>query len=210
MGWIARSKGAFSITISYWDICLRKLKLQFSRIPLFGPLVECKKEDHWAAFTETFLNGVFSTLPFWLAAIVGYLYQLPKNVKDHFINPEIFQALLEDSVKNGELFIFSTSILAPIMFLTWLDLKGTRTIPAKLSLGTVALLTMLLCTGLFSALKANPSVNENFILYLSGWLAFVAIIITYIGTVYHKYRQGSPELLKDDEKNFVDQLMGHR
>lgn len=209
MSCLERTKHVLSVSISKLDICFRKLKLQFSKIPLIGPLVECKKEDHWAAFTETFLNGVFSTLPFWLAAIVGYLYKLPKHI-NNFIDLELFQSLLEDSVSNGELFIFSTSILAPIMFLTWLDLKGTRTIPAKLSLGTVALLTMLLCTGLFSALKANPDVNEDFILYLSSWLALIALIITYIGTVYHKYRQGSPELLKDDEKDFVVQLMGHR
>lgn len=187
----------------------KKLKVKISKTPLFGPLIECKKEDHWAAFTETFLNCVFSTLPFWLAAIVGYLYQLPKDIQEHFFDFSIFQGLLEDSVKNGELFIFSTSILAPVMFLTWLDLKG-RSIPSKLSLGTAALLTMLLCTGLFSALKANPSVNESFVLYLSGWLASIAILLTYIGTVYHKYRQGSPEQLKEAEVNFVDQLLEHR
>lgn len=192
------------------DASTKKIRLWLSKVPILGHLAECKTEDHKASFNEVFYNVAFATMPFWLGASLGTVFQSVSTATDQPYGLSMFTDLLVKSIGNGELFVFSTSILAPVMFMILQDPKGSKEFPSKLAVGFLTVLTMIFCAAFFSALKVKPEANRELIFFVSSSLAALSLILRYLATVYHKYRQANPDELKKGEKDFADELMAHR
>jgi len=76
-------------------------------IPLLGGLVDCSWQDHWESLRQTAVIVLLSTTPIWLGAVIVYSF----GVNLEFAS---FKDALQNTAGNGELFMYSTALLAPV------------------------------------------------------------------------------------------------
>ena len=93
-----------------------RIQRYFARIPLIGPLVDCRLRDHVETIGQTFVVLLLSTAPLWLGALVihGTTQDAVHSFRQAFFG----------TIANGELFMYSTALLAPIIWVALVDLPG--------------------------------------------------------------------------------------
>lgn len=173
-----------------------------SSLPLIGPLVSCSKSDHKDAVVELIINLVFSTMPLWLGAFVVL-------IMDNSIN-DLLDAL-NSNINTGELFLYSSALLAPVFYMSLYDKPGAYAFPSKLSHIVVVVLLILLSAVVFGLQRANISLNAATVFTMSKWFYLIAIVILYLALVYHNARLPSPsDAMKNSEEDFMERLKRHR
>lgn len=93
---------------------------------LYGQLRKCRFAHWWQAFTEVFMTLFFTLLPLWVPLIA---YPMTGNSTS---GPN---TILWDQVKNGELYIIASALLAPLYYFTFSHYKrggeGARPFPSQ-------------------------------------------------------------------------------
>ncbi len=175
----------------------------WSRIWLFGTIFKTSRATHAAAFYEFLYLFLWSILPFALGTLVLY-------VTSNDPNKNIFELSLH-TFQNGELLIFTISMLAPILYLTLHDPEQAEPFPHKLPISTIVALVIVTCASLFSLLKASSVKDIPFVVGLSVVLTIVALVFRYLAIVYHKVRL--PPLTERDlrkpQDTFVENFRRH-
>lgn len=174
-----------------------------SRIWLFGTLFRTGRSTHAGAFNEFLYLLLWSVLPFALGALVLY-------VSSEAADKSFYEFGL-NTFRNGELLVFTISMLAPILYLTLHDPEQAEPFPHKLPISTVVALIIVTCASLFALLKASAVKDVSFVFELSVALTVVALIFRYLAIVYHKVRL--PALterdLRDTQTQFVETYRRH-
>lgn len=184
-----------------------KFRAKLTKLPVFGPLFNCSDPQiHIDSFTEIFYTFFFATVPIWLGAVLGYGYMSTITTAEE---PLSIVHLLKNGIGGGELFIISTSLLAPVLFSMWQDPKDAKPFPSKISIGLVVVLIMFLSTGFFSAAKANPMPNKSYLLSMSIVVFIAALVIRYLSLVYHKDRIQNPDY-KYSENQLQHEMIARR
>jgi hypothetical protein len=91
---------------------------------VFGGLAYCQLVDHWKATQKVTFELIFATFPLWLGAIVIWLSGAAPGFGKSF----------EITLWNGDLYIYSTALLAPIFWLAIVEYPGERHFPNKKAL----------------------------------------------------------------------------
>lgn len=178
------------------------LKKMLREMPLFGGLVDCGLSDHWEAAQQLFVVLVFSTIPIWLGSFLVWITGEASGL------PGLGEAL-RGSVENGELFIFSTTLLAPIFWIALIDPPGARIFPSKVSHMLFIGVVNLVAAGVFGIQKSGRPLNTNAALTISFWLFLFSLLLLYLGTVYHNSRlPDAAKEFKDNENDFIDRFRG--
>lgn len=175
----------------------------WSRIWLFGTIFKTSRATHAAAFYEFLYLFLWSILPFALGTLVLYVTSNDPNKNIYELSQHTFQ--------NGELLIFTISMLAPILYLTLHDPEQAEPFPHKLPISTIVALVIVTCASLFSLLKASSVKDLPFVVELSVVLTIVALVFRYLAIVYHKVRL--PPLTERDlrkpQDTFVENFRRH-
>lgn len=173
------------------------------RIWLFGTLFKAGRATHAGAFYEFIYLLLWSILPFALGSLVLY-------VTSDDANKNFFDLALH-TFRNGELLIFTISMLAPILYLTLHDPEQAEPFPHKLPISTVVALVIVTCASLFSLLKASSVKDFPFVFDLSVALTVVALVFRYLAIVYHKIRlpQLTERDLREPQETFVENFKRH-
>lgn len=174
-----------------------------SRMWLFGTLFKTGRATHAGAFYEFIYLLLWSILPFALGALVLYVTNDDPNKNFFELGVQTFQ--------NGELLIFTISMLAPILYLTLHDPEQAEPFPHKLPISTVVALIIVTCASLFSLLKASSVKDISFVFGLSIVLTIVALVFRYLAIVYHKVRlpQLTERDLREPQITFVEDFRRH-
>lgn len=175
----------------------------FSRMWLFGTLFRAGRATHAGALYEFTYLLLWSILPFALGTLVLYVVSDDPNKNFFELGLRTFQ--------NGELLIFTISMLAPILYLTLHDPEQAEPFPHKLPISTVVALVIVTCASLFSLLKASSVKDISFVFGLSIALTIVALIFRYLAIVYHKVRLPSltERDLRKPQETFVENFRLH-
>jgi len=190
-------------------------KIVLSKIPLFGGLVHARRQDFTSAASEVSVNVIFSTLPIWLGPIIIWiLYFQDKNL----------QSLLADNIAEGEFYIYATTLLSPLFYFLWQDVRGAKSFPSGLSISVLSFVVVSLSAGLYGARKANVFIfdavthnggNVSLQLNDAGYLKFSMIIygltllIVYIAHVFKNLRlSGAAAVAGDETRDFANQFAG--
>jgi hypothetical protein len=189
---------------SKWLLFWHRATAIFSRLPIVGGLAYCSTANHAAALKEFAVVAGFATATFWLSAFLAQF-----SVANAATS---YPDLVLRTVSRGELFIFSVSILGPVLY-TALDEPSwaRRGFPEKLlHIGLTVILTLLAATG-FSGVKLTPDPNLAFALQSSLTIAAIAIVLRYLTILYNKSRGSSPNTVRvADTKSFVAKAEAHR
>ena len=175
-----------------------------SRTWLFGTLFKAGRATHAGAFYEFIYLFLWSVLPFALGSLVLYVTSDDQNKN--------FFDLALHTFQNGELLIFTISMLAPILYLTLHDPEqAAEPFPHKLPISTVVALVIVTCASLFSLLKASSVKDLPFVFGLSIALTIVALVFRYLAIVYHKVRlpQLTERDLRKPQEIFVENFRRH-
>jgi hypothetical protein len=174
-----------------------------SKLWLIGTLLKIDRPTYASAFYEFLYLFLWSILPFALGSLVLY-------VTDNALNKDLFQLSLK-TFSNGELLVFTISMLAPILYSTLHDPDGATRFPHKLPISTVVTLVMVTCAALFALLKASAVKDVPFVFNLSIWLTALALAFRYLSLIYHKYRLPPTTELKmrEGQVEFVNEYRNH-
>lgn len=161
---------------------VRQLLQTYGRgVPLLGGLVDCTWQAHWESLRQTFLVTFLSTTPIWLGALIVY-----STGSD--LGRAAFSAALWSTVQHGELFMYSTALLAPVFWMALVDPPGARAFPSKIPHMALIGIIDLVAGAFFGLITAHTNVNPAFVSTASRWMFFASLALLYLGTVYHTNR----------------------
>jgi hypothetical protein len=170
-------------------------------IPLLGGLVDARWRDHREAIKEIGINIFVSTAPIWLGVLFLELfrkYELPLG-----------QAIRKN-VETGELFLYATSILAPLYYFIFKEGDGIQRFPNAGSFILSSLIVVLVGVAGFTFTRLGPvlgislSWDEATVFTFSLKLYLISIIIVYLAHVYRNRREtGGPAAYSTDTQDFV-------
>ena len=97
------------------------LKEKFELLPMVGGLGKCEWIDGFNALCELSSILFFSFIPLLIAFVIAYL-------KSHNTS---FWSCFNDNVQNGELFLYVTSLLAPVFYIVMKKRNDEDVFPSK-------------------------------------------------------------------------------
>lgn len=188
-----------------WSRAFRKTAFAdaLRRVPLVGPLVDCTFEDHSETIQQVCITLLLSTAPFTLGSLILYA----TNWHTCLTLPNAFWSTVWD----GELFMCSTSLLAPIFWMALKDPAGAQSFPSKLSHMFAVGLIILPASAFFALGLANNRLKEPFTFHLSVWLFWASVVLLYLSTAFHSSRlPNAPEAFRVEEADFTASYRRHR
>jgi hypothetical protein len=173
-------------------------------IPLFGGLADCRWQDHWETMRHLSVILGLSTTPIWLAAILIY-------ATENQTGSLMFREALYKTVSKGQLCMYCTSFLAPLLWVALVDPKGARIFPSRLSHMFLVVIVDIMAAGLFAYTVTNKVFNEKFTFQISIYMVSVSILLRYLGMVYHASRMpNAPAEFRKQQEDFSSLLREHR
>lgn len=181
-----------------WGVLLALLR----NVPLLSGLPDCRRIDHIDALKEFAVNFLFSTVPIWLGGLI--IFAIDKGSSKS--GATLIETVM-GTVKSGELFMYSTAMVAPILYMALKPEKGARTFPGQMS-HVVGMAIIALISGAFFGIeRAGVVTDAKFTLTISVILYFVSLILLYLAMVYRNYRlTGAPDAGREQEKIFVQEF----
>lgn len=171
-------------------------------LPLLDTFLKSSSAEKKAAGKEVFVTCIFSFIPIFLATCVVVL----RSPQD---NPATFFDAYQVVVGRGELLLYSSSILAPIMYLVLHEPNGKQRLNERLTQGVLGCL-MLILSYCFYGLNYSGIVNNlDFLLKSSYWMLGVAIVLWYFATVFRNMMTGGFDL-RTEEEAFTKKVFEHR
>lgn len=149
--------------------------------PLFGGLTDCTLQDHWESIRQMTVIVVLSMAPVWLGSLI--VYATGSNLAI-----DIYWAALQSTARNGELFMYATALLAPVFWMAQVDPPGAQAFPSKVSHMCLIGIIDLIAGALFGLITARQSINPTFVSRASTTVFCSALVLLYLGTVYHTSR----------------------
>ena len=186
---------------------VKKLIKLLGRIPVFGGLTDCEAGDYWEATKELFSTLIVALSPVWLGAFVVLVSQKEKTSSLVRAYLEIFVG----AIRNGELIIYCTTLLAPFFYLALTSRPPIREFPSRLSNTICVFIIFALSITLFSIQRTGLYFNPETVFKISVLLFFVSVLILYVSMVYNHSR--FPDALgriRNEEKEFSEKYAEHR
>lgn len=177
---------------------------KWSNLAIVGPLAYCSTENHKSSLREITIIVAFSTMTFWLSALL--LKGLSATSQVSYLN------VLLSTVKSGELFIFTVAFMGPILIVAAEDPKGAKPFPGR-GWHLFLLTAIAIVAGCFFAMmkvgqhaEIMEIFNQDFLYHVSLWLAGFAIFLRYLAILYRKNTFNPEKDFKRQEDNFSTQF----
>src|SRR5919106_5043011 len=128
-------------------------------LPFVNDLIAARGRDHLEALKEVLLNVLLSTMPIWFGAFLMMTQPTSGSYLDN----------LDINLRSGELYLYSTALLAPLYYFIFLEYGGGSTFPEKRLFMLIGLLIFLVATAFFTLRKSldiftlNLKLDEDFI-----------------------------------------------
>lgn len=168
--------------------------------PFISGLPECRFDDLKSAFKELTITLSISMCPLLIWIFIG-TYILDGRVVEVFY----------ESIKNGELFLYAASVLAPIIYIAIEEPRSARApFPTKPSHVGFTVLILVLCASVFGFQRSGKPLSGEIAVRVSIYLLVFSIILLYLALVYRYMRIPEPEMLKESERDLTEQLRLHR
>lgn len=172
------------------------------KTPLLGGLADCRFTDHTEAVKEFFINFVFSTIPIWLGGAI--IFALDRSSAKSW--PMLF-ATVVGTVRSGELFMYSTAMVAPIVYMALKPEKGAPNFPGQMSHIIGIFIIALISVAFFSIERAGVVADTKITFEISVVLYCVSLALLYLAMVYRNYRtSGAPDASRNQTLEFVEEF----
>lgn len=190
------------------DRLVQSVRHGFSHVPVFGPLVYCKWQDHKAAIKEMSTIMLFATAAFWLTSLILMGAEAARSLG--------YFHVLFTTVNRGELFIFTVGFIGPILLHTSEDKTDEREFPGRhwhlLALMLIGLVASAYHSQIKSAQLTDTLVQSDldYWFHVSLGLAVVVVVLRYLAMVYRKSTFSPRTEIKAKEESFLNDYAKHR
>ena len=168
------------------------------RLPIVGPLADCRIEYHFTAGKQFGVDLFFSTMPLW-GGTVGILLTSTDQIS-------VLDALFR-TFERGELFIFCTATLGPIIYISNRDMRDGSTFPTKFSFLIAVFAIVILCAIAFSLYRADMVLNEILAFRLSVYAYAFSLCLYYLTILYDALRvTGASAVFRKDTADFLNEF----
>jgi hypothetical protein len=181
---------------------LIRLKKSLGSFPLVGGLMYCQWSDHWDALKEFSTTLFWAFMPIWLGAFVLYIMDVTGKTS--------YAMSLHEALFNGELYIYASSLLAPIFYMALEEQTSIRSFYSKLAHMIFVGAIIVLSAALFSISRLGVAYNKALAFKVSYWLLIVAVSIYYIAIVYNNNRRNPAAQMRHDEDEYAEDYSKHR
>lgn len=139
-------------------MCVRAI---VTRIPYCGAINQVARDDIIEALHEAFWSVILSLVPVIVGAFFLWLFDDSKDALSRgFI----------DTLSNGELYFLSTALMAPLLYLTIRQYPyssidspdSMQAFPNRQKLLITAIIVIIICTLMFSALQVSVIIKEKY------------------------------------------------
>ena len=172
------------------------------KLPLLSGLADCRLSDHEDASKEFSVNLIFSTAPIWLGGLI--IFSL-----DQSQNKTFFSLLITmiSTVRGGELFMYSTAMVAPIVYIALKPEKGIPIFPGQISHVVFITIVAIISAAFFAIQRTGVWIDTNITFPLSFVLYILSLILLNLATVYKNYRlTGAPDEAREQTAEFVEEF----
>lgn len=177
------------------------MKRSCRHVPLVGGLADARWSDHREALKEVGVNVLLSTAPIWLGCIFLLAFQnFAMSLGEVIIR----------NVENGELFIYATSIVAPLYYFIFKDNDGNQKFPNAGSFMLLSAVVLLVGGCGFAVTRLGTVLGTHFkwdkaTLFVFSFIVYLfAVIIVYLAHVYRNWREtGGAAVFATDTQDFV-------
>jgi hypothetical protein len=192
-----------SLAILIWMLeNFPKLRDFLTKLWFIGSVFKAGRNTLAGAFYEFCYIVSWSVLPFALGALTLYVTQIDGTT--------IFENAIS-TFENGELLVFTISMLVPVLYMVLFDPDKAGPFPHKLPISTIVTLVIVISASLFALLKAKAVLKPEFVFELSLLLTLLALIIRMLALIYHRLRMPTPneEDLRAPQQDFVKDYEEH-
>jgi hypothetical protein len=175
-----------------------------SQVPIIGSLPQTRSRDHIEAVRELVISLLISMAPVWVGTLVLRIGQT-------FPSQLSYLQCARTVIQNGELFIYSATTLAPVMYIVTRDRFNVRSFPGKYTFISVVIIFAFISTGIFTMQRMRTQILAPDIITLSLWLYVIAVTVFYFALVYNNTFLPNPaDLMREEEGDYVNRLRRHR
>ncbi|HAD82690.1 MAG: hypothetical protein A2509_09060 [Candidatus Edwardsbacteria bacterium RIFOXYD12_FULL_50_11] len=176
-------------------------KALLSHMPYIRNYKNCSTPAKTAAFWELLITLIISFLPIFIGCFIAYL----QNNSIHIINN------MYNNLSNGELFLYITSLLAPVIYMILKERKNIKRFP-DLILSVFLYGGIVLASAIVFALKrinfAFDAVSVNRVQYL---IFPFSLLLMYVVLTYNNEFPANPaEVMQAQEDKFTADVRKHR
>lgn len=169
---------------------------------IVGGLAICKRAHFHSALEEISVKTGLASIP-----ILITIFILKFSTKPNWD----FIPALAKNFENGELYLFCSSMLASIFYISWKDRKGKPPFPNYRSHLLIVFGMMFLSGLIFAFKRAGLSLAQDLLTEFSYWFFLFALAMVVIATTMNNALNGSPDsLLRAGETDFVKDYSSHR
>lgn len=180
---------------------VRWVQFKLQRLPILD-LCNYGSRIHVDALKEVSSNLFWSTMPIWLSSFI-MLVSLRETDKS-------VAGILSRNISNGELFLYSASILAPVYYMVLRERKGKKDFPNRLSQMNFVWVIMLLSAVVMVFQRINYPLDPRNTFWISVVFFITAIILLYSATVYNNASLNPAEEMAKNQNDFGAQFDEHR
>lgn len=171
-----------------------KIKQISKKTPIIGDLMGCSTSNYRDAISEMFYTFIFSFSPIFIAFFVAYL----GNSNTNFITNII------SNTQNGELFIYVTSLLAPVYYLSTHKRRDGSLLPRNVFINSLFYILSGFAALFFALKRANFIFDKDSVHLLSNITFISSIILFFIVQVFNNsILQSAPEIYQSEEDDFA-------
>lgn len=172
------------------------------KIPLIAGLADCEARDHKEALHELFFTLLGASLPVLIGAWVIVL-----TAQEALF----FQSML-DNIHNGELFLYCTSLVAPIIYMATTNKQGDLEFPTKRSHIAIVFILMIFSSITFGLQRAGIILSNKEFMFKTSVIFFaVSVLLLYLAITYkNKMIPKGPDDMKQQERDFAREYGSHR
>ncbi len=190
------------MSIGEWCIWL------FSKLPIIGGLPRTTRRDHIEALQEIRRSLLISTSPIWVGAFVIFIGKV--SSPSPFSGWMIWECF-KNIIKNGELFIYSATTLAPAMYIVTRDRENVSSFPSRHTFIDFVIIFTAISVATFTYQRVKPQQFPDIIIYISMIMFVLSIVIFYFALVYNNTFLANPgEMMRNEEMDYERRLREHR
>jgi hypothetical protein len=181
--------------------CKNNFLKSFTKLPLIGNLANCSFENHLSAIGEFLITCIFSFLPILLSYVVEF-------AMDHSTT---FFSSIHNNITNGELLLYTTSLLSPILYIVLRKRKDNKTFPDKLTHIIFYFFVVFAASLIFGLKRANVKLDPLSINWIQNICFIIGIGLFYFVLVFnHSLSLNPAEMIRSQEDEFSNAVSAHR
>ncbi|RXJ82357.1 hypothetical protein [Arcobacter sp. F2176] len=166
-------------------------------------------QEYWEQFSKSLIEFVMNILISTVPITIGALFIIFDN--NHSLTFQTYCTTILAVIKNGELYLYSATLLAPVVFLTTYDKDGKKSFPLKWFFIPIVLFLFIIISHFFGEQRAINLPEEGSIFTASVYIFILTVILYFLVLlISNKKIKPASDIMKESEIDFEKQYEERR